>query len=95
MATNNAYQTKTAKEELLELLKKKPNIYKDAVKWTFACWIGITASSYFDDKYFSGVDRAAALKELQESDSIWLENDRKGTSEVIVHLTEAQIYPKM
>ena len=30
MATNNAPQAKSAKEELLELLKKKPKIYQDA-----------------------------------------------------------------
>jgi DNA-binding MarR family transcriptional regulator len=34
------------------------------------------------------VDRIVALKELQESGFIWLEDDPKGTSEVIVHLTE-------
>jgi hypothetical protein len=90
MAINNAPQSKIAKEELLELLEKQPKIFQDAVKYTFACRIGITASSYFNDKYFSGVDRAAALKELQESDSIWLENDSNGTTEIIVHLTEQE-----
>ncbi len=90
MATNNADQAKNAKEMLLELLEKQPKIFQDAVKYTFACRIGIRASSYFDDKYFSGVDRGAALKELQESGSIWLENDPKGVSEVKVHLTEQE-----
>ena len=88
MATNNAPQAKTAKEELLELLEKQPKIYQDAVKWTFACWSGIRVSSLFEDKDFFKVDRAASLKELQESGFIRLEDDPKGTSEVIVHLTE-------
>jgi hypothetical protein len=88
MATNNAQQAKTAKEELLELLEKKPKIYHDAVKWTLACWTGIRASSLFEDKDFFNLDRTAALKELQESGFIWLEDDPKGASEVIVYLTE-------
>lgn len=88
MITNNAPQAKSVKEELLELLEKKPEIYKDAVKWTLACWTGIRASSLFEDKDFFNVDRTASLKELQESGFIRLENDPKGTSEVIVHLTE-------
>ena len=88
MATNNAHQAKSAKEELLELLEKKPKIYQDAVTWTLACWTGIASSSLFKDKDFFNVDRAASLKELQEDGFIRLENDPKGTSEVIVHLTE-------
>ena len=90
METNNANKEKSAKEELRELLEKKPKIYQDAVKYIFACRIGIRASAYFDHKYFSGVERAAALKELQENDSIWLEFDPEGDSEVIVHLTEQE-----
>lgn len=90
MATNNAHQAKNAKEELLGLLEKQPKIFQDAVKYTFACRIGIGVAFYFDNKYFSGVNRAAALKELQESGSIWLENDPKGVSEAKVHLTEQE-----
>src|SRR5208283_1208723 len=90
MAINNADQAKNAKEELLELLEKQPKVFQDAVKYTFACRIGIGASFYFDNKYFSGIDRCAALKELQESGSIWLENDPKDISEVKVHLTEQE-----
>jgi hypothetical protein len=85
MATNNAHQAKSSKEELLERLEKKPKIYQDAVKWTLACWTGIRLSSLFEDIDFSKVDRADFLKELQEGGSYRLEND---TSEVIVHLTE-------
>jgi DNA-binding MarR family transcriptional regulator len=88
MATNNAPQTKSAKEELLELLEKKPKIYREAVKWTLACWTGIRLSSLFENRDLLNVDRDAFLKELQESGFINLENDPKGTSEVIVHLTE-------
>jgi hypothetical protein len=90
MEKNNDDKEKSAKEELRELLGKKPKIYQDAVKYTFACRIGIRASAHIDDNYFSGVDRNAALKELQENGSIWLENDPKGDSEVIVHLTEQE-----
>jgi hypothetical protein len=90
MAINNTDEGKSAKEALRELLGKKPKIYQDAVKYTFACRIGIRASAYFDDNYFSGVARDAALKELQENGSIWLEFDPKGDSEVIVHLTEQE-----
>ncbi len=90
MMETNDKKAKSVKEELMELLEKQPKIYKDAVKYAYACRVGIRASFYFDDKYFFGVDRAAALKELQESGSIWLENDPKDTSEVIVHLTERE-----
>jgi len=88
MATNNAHQAKNAKEELLGLLKKKPKIYRDAVKWTLACWVGFRLSSLFKDRDFSKVDRADMLKELQEGGSYRVENDPKDTSEVIVYLTE-------
>jgi DNA-binding MarR family transcriptional regulator len=88
MTTNNTDQAKSAKEQLLDLLEKKPKIYQDAVKWTLACWDGIRMSSLFEDIDFSKVDRTAFLKELQEGGSYRLENDPKDTSEVIVHLTE-------
>ncbi len=91
MATSNTDQAKSAKEQLLELLEKKPKIYQDAVKWTLACWTGIRMSSLFEDIGFSKMDRATLLKEfkgLQESGFVRLENDPKGTSEVIVHLSE-------
>ncbi len=88
MATNNTDQAKSAKEQLLELLEKKPKIYQDAVKWTLACWTGIRLSSLFEDIDFSKVDRSAFVKELQEGGSYRLENDPKDASEVIVHLTE-------
>jgi DNA-binding MarR family transcriptional regulator len=91
MATNNTDQAKSAKEQLLELLEKKPKIYQDAVKWTLACWTGIRMSSLFEDIIFSKMDRTAFLEEfkgLEESGFVRLENDPKGTSEVIVHLSE-------
>jgi len=93
MATNNTDQAKSAKEQLLELLEKKPKIYQDAVKWTLACWTGIRMSSLFEDIIFSKMDRTAFLEEfkgLEESGFVRLENDPKGTSEVIVHLSERE-----
>ena len=88
MAINNAEQAKSAKEQLLELLKKKPKIYQDAVKWSLACSTGISMSYLFKNKDFPKLDRAALLKELQEDGSIRLENNPRDASEVIVHLTE-------
>jgi len=87
MATNNAPQAKDAKEMLFELLEKKPKVYQDAVKWTLACWIGFRSSLLFENRVFLRASHAASLKELQESGFIRLENDPKGTSEIIVHLT--------
>jgi len=48
-------------------------------------------SSLFEDINFSKMDRTAFLEEfkgLEESGFVRLENDPKGTSEVIVHLSE-------
>ena len=86
MTTNNGHQTKSAKEELLELLEKKPQIYKDAVKWTLARWSGISFSSLFDD--FSQEDRESALRELKEDDCFEIIDDPKRSSEVIIQVTE-------
>ena len=90
MATKNAHQAKSPKQELLELLEREPEIHKDAVKWTLACWTGIKLSSLFKEKDSVKADRAIFLKqlqELQESGFIRLENP-EGASEVTVHLTE-------
>lgn len=86
MATNNAPQAKSAKEELLELLKKKPKIYQDAVKWTLARWTGISFSSLFDD--LPQEDRESMLRELKEDDWFKIINDPKRSSEVIIQVTE-------
>jgi hypothetical protein len=87
MATNNTPQPKTAKEELLELLKKKPKIYQDAVKWTLARWSGISFSSLFEDLN-SQVERDDMLSELRNDDFFSVLNDPKRSSEVIIQVTE-------
>lgn len=72
----------------MELLEKKPPIYKDAVKWTLACRSGIRFSSLFND-LDSKVECETLLKELQKDSSFFsVVNDPKGGSEVLVKLTE-------
>jgi hypothetical protein len=86
MERSNVHKAKGPKEELLELLEKKPPIYKDAVKWTLACHSGIRFSSLFDD-LDSKVERETMLKELQKDGSFFsVVNDSKGGSEVLVKL---------
>ena len=86
MATNNTHQTKTAKKELLNLLKKKPKIYQDAFKWTLARWSGISFSSLFDD--LPQEDLESMLRELKEDDCSKIINDPKRSTEVIIQVTE-------
>jgi hypothetical protein len=87
MATNSTHQTKGTKEELLELLKKKPKIYQDAVKWTLARWSGISFSSLFDNVN-SQVERERILNKLKKDDCFRIIDDPKGSSEAIVQVTE-------
>ena len=47
MEKSNVHKAKSLKEELLELLEKKPPIYSVAVKYTFAVHSGIMFSSLF------------------------------------------------
>jgi hypothetical protein len=49
MAKSDVNKASGPKEELMELLSKKPPIYSDAVKFTLAVQCGITFSSLFDD----------------------------------------------
>jgi hypothetical protein len=86
MAANNAPQAKSAKEELLELLEKKPKIYKDAVKWTLARWSGISFSSLFDN--LPPGDLESMVRELKEDDLFRIIDDSKRSSEVIIQVTE-------
>lgn len=87
MTKSKPSEIKSPKDKLLELLEKKPPIYKDAVKWTLACRSGIMFSSLFDD-LDSEVERKTMIKELQNDDSFSIVNDPKGGSDVLVKLTE-------
>jgi hypothetical protein len=76
MKKSNVQKAKGPKEALLELLEKKPPIYKDAVKWTLACHSGIRVSSLFDD-LDPKVDHESFLKELHEGGSWSVVNNSK------------------
>jgi hypothetical protein len=80
MEKSNVHKAKSPKEKLLELLEKKPPIYKDAVKYTLACHSGIRFSSLFDD-VDPKEERETFLKELQK-DGSW--------SVLLMTLREAQ-----
>jgi hypothetical protein len=87
MKRSNIDKTQDPKEALLELLKKKPPIYSDAVKYTLAVHKGIMFSSLFDD-CDPKEDRETMLKELQKVGSWSVVNDPKGSSDVLLKLTE-------
>jgi hypothetical protein len=87
MEKSNVHKAKSPKEELLELLEKKPPIFKVAVKYAFACHSGIMFSSLFDDFDYKE-DRETFLKELQKDGSWSVVKDPKGGSEVLLKLTE-------
>jgi hypothetical protein len=86
MAKSDVDKARGPKEELLELLAKKPPIYQNAVKYTFAVHIGISFSSFLDH-WDHKVDREKFLKELQQGDS-WSVDDPEGGSDVLLKLTE-------
>jgi hypothetical protein len=87
MSKNRAEEIKTPREEILEFLEKKPSIYKDAVKWTFARWSGISFSSLFDDLN-SQAEREDMLSALREDDCFMIIDDPNGGSDTIVQVTE-------
>ena len=87
MEKSNVHKAKSPKEELLELLEKKPPIYKATVKYTLAVHSGIGVSSLFHDVN-SKEKRETILKELQKDDSWSAVNDPKGGSDVLLKLTE-------
>ena len=87
MERSNVDKAKGPKEALLELLKKKPPIYSDAVKYTLAVHSGIMFSSLFDD-WDPKENRETFLKELQKDGSWSVVNDPKGGSDVLLKLTE-------
>ena len=87
MEKSNVHKAKSAKEELLELLEKKPPIYKVAVKYTLAVHIGIMFYSLFKDLN-PKVDSENFLNELREGDSWSVVKDPEGSSDVLLKLTE-------
>lgn len=87
MEKSNVPKAKSTKEELRELLEKKPPIYKEAIKYAFAVHSGIMFSSLFDD-IDSKKERETILEELQKDGSWIVVNDPKGDSDVLLKLTE-------
>jgi hypothetical protein len=87
MEKGKGEETKTPREEILEFLEKKPRIYKDAVKWTFARWSGISFSSLFDDLN-SQAKREDMLRALRKDDCFRIIADPNGGSDTIVQVTE-------
>ena len=86
MAKSEAGEEKSAKQQLLELLESRPQIYSDAVKWTLARWSGISFSSLFDK--YPQLKRESMLKELKKDDCFRIIDDPKGDSEAIIQVTE-------
>jgi DNA-binding MarR family transcriptional regulator len=86
MAKSEPEKKKNPKEQLLELLEKKPPIYKEFVKYSLLCREGVSMSSFIEDSNYK-LDKAA-LNELQESGFIRLVNSSKEGSETMVQLTE-------
>ncbi len=87
MAKSDVHKTKSIKEELQELLDKKPPIYKDAVKWTLARWSGISFLLLFDDLN-SQAEREDMLSALREDDCFRIIDDPTGGSDTIVQVTK-------
>ncbi len=86
MAKSEAGDEKSVKQQLLELLESRPQIYSDAVKWTLARWFGISCSSLFD--HYPLLKRESMLKELKKDDCFRIIEDPKGGLEAIIKLTE-------
>jgi hypothetical protein len=87
MERSNVHKAKDPKEALLEILEKKPQVYKDFVKLTLLCWNGISLTSLFKD-LDSKVDRETLLREMQKDEFFRVDNDPKAGSEAMVHLME-------
>ena len=86
MTKSEAGEEKSPKQQLLELLESRPQIYSDAVKWTLARWSGISFSSLFNR--YPQLKRESMLKELKEDDCFRIIDDPKGSSEAIIQVTE-------
>ena len=81
MEKSNVHKAKSVKEELMELLEKKPPIYSVAVKYSFAVHSGIMFSSVFGD-----VDSKRNVK-------LYLRNCRRmALGVLLMTLMEAQMF---
>ncbi len=86
MTNSEAGEEKSPKQQLIELLESRPQIYSDAIKWTLVRWSGISFSSLFDK--YPKLKRESMLKELTEDDCFRIIDDPKGCSEDIIQVTE-------
>ncbi len=87
MVKNEAGESKSPKQQLLELLESRPKIYSDALKWSFYRWFGVKFSSLFPDVK-SQVERESILRELRADDAFRIIEDPKGSKDFVVRLTE-------
>ena len=87
MASSEAGEIKSPKQQLLELLESRPKIYSDALKWSYYRWFGVKFSSLFSNVK-SQAERESILRELQADDAFRIINDPKGSEDFVVRLTE-------
>src|SRR5512135_3640723 len=87
MAKDEAGESKSPKQQLLELLESRPKIYSDALKWSSYRWFGVKFSSLFPDVK-SQAARESILRELQADDAFRIIEDPKGSKDLVVRLTE-------
>lgn len=87
MSTNDTPKANgPTREELLKALNSKPQIYKDALKYAFYRWRGISFLELFEEE--SEAERVSILAELRQDDFFNIVNDPKDSSEVRLYLTE-------
>lgn len=87
MTTNNI-PGKSAKEQLIEFLESKPEVYKEAVKWMALCRIGLPLSDMQEIKPFQNMDDAALIQTLKETGLVTIENDSENSGEKKVIVTK-------
>jgi len=87
MTTNNT-QGKSAKEQLLEFLEDKPEVYKEAVKWMALCRVGVPLSDMRKIKPFQSMDDAALIQTLKETGVVRIENDPENSQNSTVIVTK-------
>ncbi len=73
--TKNNTHGKSAKEQLLEFLEDKPEVYKDAVKWMALCRVGVPLSDMRKIKPFQNMNDAALIQALKDTGVVRIEND--------------------
>lgn len=87
MTTNNI-PGKSAKEQLIEFLEDKPEVYKEAVKWMALCRIGVPLSDMREIKSFQNMDDAALIEALKDTGVVMIENDPENSGEKKVIVTK-------